>query len=159
MPRAATPFAGTEATQSSSWTIGGYALIPFLACLYATVIFPLIIVSCDPTDSACLMEARPESKIFWPALAAIALVLAIRNFSRLKFPPHILWLFGYLALAGMSVLWAFKPETSFIRFTQQAMIIVSIVVPALLAARQTDLVRGLFLCFAIATILNVFFVL
>ena len=136
-----------------------YAVIPILACVYATIVFPLIIVSCDPTDSACLMEARPESKIFWPALGAISAVLAVRNFSRLRFPPHILWLFGYLALAGMSVLWAFKPETSFIRFTQQAMIIVSIVVPAMLAARQTDLVRGLFLCFAIATILNVFFVL
>jgi exopolysaccharide production protein ExoQ len=159
MPRAATPFAGTEATQSSSWRIGGYALIPFLACFYATVIFPLIIVSCDPTDSACLMEARPESKIFWPALAAIALVLAIRNFSRLKFPPHILWLFGYLALAGISVLWAFKPEASFVRITQQVMIVASIVIPAMLASRKSDLMRGLFVCFAIATILNVFFVL
>lgn len=159
MPRAATPFPGTEATQSSSWTIGGYALIPFLACLYATVIFPLIIVSCDPTDSACLMEARPESKIFWPALAAIALVMAIRNFSRLKFPPHILWLFGYLALAGISVLWAFKPEASFVRITQQVMIVASIVIPAMLASRKSDLMRGLFVCFAIATILNVFFVL
>lgn len=159
MPRAATPFAETEATQSSSWMIGGYALIPFLACFYATVIFPLIIVSCDPTDSACLMEARPESKIFWPALAAIALVLAIRNFSRLKFPPHILWLFGYLALAGISVLWAFKPEASFVRITQQVMIVASIVIPAMLASRKSDLMRGLFVCFAIATILNVFFVL
>ena len=159
MPRTATPFVGTEGTTSSSWTIGGYALIPFLACLYATVIFPLIIVSCDPTDSACLMEARPESKIFWPALAAIALVLGIRNFSRLKFPPHILWLFGYLALAGLSVLWAFKPEASFVRITQQVMIVACIVVPALLAARKSDLMRGLFVCFAIATILNVFFVL
>jgi O-antigen ligase len=148
-----------EGARSSTRTIGGYALIPILACVYATIVFPLIIVSCDPTDSACLMEARPESKIFWPALAAIAAVLAIRNFSRLSFPPHILWLFGYLALAGASVLWAFKPEASFIRFTQQAMIVVSIVVPALLAARQSDMMRGLFLCFAIATILNVFFVI
>jgi exopolysaccharide production protein ExoQ len=159
MPRAATHSPEMDGAQSSIRAIGGYALIPFLACLYATVIFPLIIVSCDPTDSACLMEARPESKIFWPALAAIAAVLAIRNFSRLKFPPHILWLFGYLALAGASVLWAFKPEASFVRITQQAMIVISIVVPALLAARKSDLMRGLFLCFAIATILNVFFVL
>lgn len=139
--------------------IGGYALIPILACIYATVIFPLIIVSCDPTDSACLMEARPESKIFWPALAAIAVVLAIRNFSKLSFPPHILWLFGYLALAGTSVAWAFKPDASFIRFTQQAMIVISIVIPALLASRKSDMMRGLFVCFAIATILNVFFVI
>jgi len=148
-----------EGARSSTRTIGGYALIPILACVYATIVFPLIIVSCDPTDSACLMEARPESKIFWPVLAAIAVVLAIRNFSRLSFPPHILWLFGYLALAGTSVLWAFKPEASFIRFSQQAMIVVSIVVPALLAARKSDMMRGLFLCFALATILNVFFVL
>jgi exopolysaccharide production protein ExoQ len=159
MPRAVTHSQEMDGTQSSIRAIGGYALIPFMACLYATVIFPLIIVSCDPTDSACLMEARPESKIFWPALAAIAAVLAIRNFSRLKFPPHILWLFGYLALAGASVLWAFKPEASFVRITQQVMIVISIVVPALLAARKSDLMRGLFLCFAIATILNVFFVL
>ena len=120
-----------DGTRSSIRTIDGYALIPIIACVYATIVFPLIIVSCDPTDSACLMEARPESKIFWPALAAISAVLAVRNFSRLRFPPHILWLFGYLALAGISVLWAFKPETSFIRFSQQAMIIVSIVVPAM----------------------------
>lgn len=159
MPRAATHSQEMDGARSSTWTIGGYALIPILACVYATIVFPLIIVSCDPTDSACLMEARPESKIFWPALAAIALVLAIRNFSRLSFPPHILWLFGYLALAGASVLWAFKPDASFVRFTQQAMIVVSIVVPALLAARKSDLMRGLFVCFAIATILNVFFVI
>jgi len=148
-----------DGARSSTRTFDGYALIPILACVYATIVFPLIIVSCDPTDSACLMEARPESKVFWPVLAAIAVVLAVRNFSRLRFPPHILWLFGYLALAGASVLWAFKPETSFIRFSQQAMIVVSIVVPAMLASRKADLVRGLFLCFALATILNVFFVL
>ena len=159
MPRAATHSLEMDGARSSTQTFDGYALIPILACVYATIVFPLIIVSCDPTDSACLMEARPESKIFWPALAAIALVLAIRNFSRLRFPPHILWLFGYLALAGLSVLWAFKPETSFIRFSQQAMIVVAIVVPAMLASRKADLVRGLFLCFALATILNVFFVI
>lgn len=159
MPRAATHSLEMDGARPSTRTIDGYALIPILACVYATIVFPLIIVSCDPTDSACLMEARPESKIFWPALGAISAVLAVRNFSRLRFPPHILWLFGYLALAGMSVLWAFKPETSFIRFTQQAMIVASIVVPALLASRKADLVRGLFLCFALATILNVFFVL
>src|SRR5882757_1511438 len=159
MPRAATHSLDMDGARSSTRTFDGYALIPILACVYATIVFPLIIVSCDPTDSACLMEARPESKIFWPALAAIALVMAIRNFSRLSFPPHVVWLFAYLALAGTSVLWAFKPETSFIRFSQQAMIVVSIVVPAMLASRKADLARGLFLCFAIATILNVFFVI
>ncbi|TKW73994.1 MAG: O-antigen ligase family protein, partial [Bradyrhizobium icense] len=60
----------------------------------------------------------------------MSLVWAARNWSRLRFPPLVIWLFAYLAFAGLSVLWAFKPETSFIRLAQQAMIVVSIVVPA-----------------------------
>ena len=39
------------------------------------------------------------------------------------------------------------------------MIVTSIVLPAMLAARTVDMMRGLFLCFAFASILNVFFVL
>ena len=54
--------------------------------------------------------------------------------------------------------WAFKPELSFIRFAQQAMIVTCIIVPAMLASRNSDLVRGLFLCFAIAAVLNLVFV-
>lgn len=131
-----------------------YAVVPVLACIYATIVFPLIIASCAPEDSVCLLEARPESKIFWPLLALISLVWAARNWSRLRFPPLVIWLFAYLAFAGLSVLWAFKPETSFIRFAQQAMIVVSIVVPAMLASRNSDLMRGLFVCFAIACVLN-----
>ena len=131
-----------------------YAIVPFLACVYATIVFPLIIASCAPEDSVCLLEARPESKIFWPLLALISLVWAARNWSRLRLPPLVIWLFAYLAFAGLSVLWAFKPETSFIRFAQQTMIVVSIVVPAMLASRNSDLMRGLFICFAIACVLN-----
>jgi O-antigen ligase len=39
------------------------------------------------------------------------------------------------------------------------MVVTSIVLPAMLAVRTVDLMRGLFLCFAIASILNLFFVL
>jgi O-antigen ligase len=39
------------------------------------------------------------------------------------------------------------------------MVVTSIVLPAMLAARTADMMRGLFLCFASASILNVFFVL
>jgi len=39
------------------------------------------------------------------------------------------------------------------------MIVTSIVLPGMLAARTADMMRGLFLCFAFASILNVFFVL
>jgi len=119
----------------------------------------LIIVSCGTDNVACLYEARPESKIFWPALAAISVVLALRNLSRITFPAHILWLFAYLVFAGASVLWAFNPELSFVRFAQQVMIVSSIVLPAMLAARTADLMRGLFLCFAFASILNLLFII
>ena len=50
-----------DGTRSSSRTIDMYALVPILACIYATIAFPLIIASCSPTDSVCLLEARPES--------------------------------------------------------------------------------------------------
>jgi len=147
-----------DGTRSSAQTIDMYATVPILACVYATIVFPLIIASCTPTDTVCLLEARPESKIFWPALALISLIWAARNYSRLSFPPLIVWLFAYLAFAGLSVTWAFKPEISFIRFAQQAMIVTSIVVPAMLVSRNADLMRGLFLCFALACVLNLIFV-
>lgn len=147
-----------DGTRSSPRTIDMYSIVPILACVYATIVFPLIIATCSPGDAACLLEARPESKIFWPSLALISLIWAARNYSRLSFPPVIVWLFAYLAFAGLSVTWAFKPEISFIRFAQQAMIIAAIVVPAMLASRNADLMRGLFICFAIAAILNLIFV-
>jgi O-antigen ligase len=117
-----------------------------------------ITFSTDQTVSG-LAENRPENRIFWPALAAISLVLAARNRFRLSLPPNIVCLLAYLAFAGASVLWAFRPELSFIRFTQQVMILTSIVLPAVLAVRTADMMRALFLCFAFASILNVFFVL
>lgn len=136
-----------------------HLIVPILACAYALIAFPLILSGCNPTDTACAFEARPENKIVWPALAAISVGLFACNRSRMTWPPHIICLFAYLVFAGASVLWAFKPEISFVRFAQQAMIIISIVLPIMLAARSADPMRGLFLCFAVAAILNVFFVL
>ena len=70
---------------------------------------------------------RIENKFFWPAVTAVALgCLALRNRSRLTWPPHIVWFAAYLALAGASILWAFKPEFSFIRFSTQMMMLISL---------------------------------
>ncbi len=94
-------------------------------------------------------------------MAAITVIVAVRNRSRLgrlAWPPNIICLLAYLAFAGASVLWAFRPELSFVRFAQEVMVVTSIVLPAMLAARTTDMMRGLFLCFAFASILNVFYV-
>jgi hypothetical protein len=108
------------------------------------------------------MQPRPENKIFWPAMVAIAVVLVARNHSRfvkLAWPPHIKWLLAFLAYCGASVLWAFKPEFALTRFVLEVMIILSIVLPAMMADRTQDIMRGVFLCFAFAAFINVFFVL
>src|SRR5262249_28330972 len=73
--------------------------------------------------------------------------------------PNIICLFAYLAFAGASVLWAYSPDLSFIRFAQQLMIITSIVLSSLLASDETDILRWTFLCFALSVILNLCFVL
>ena len=135
-----------------------FSILPLAAFLFAAIVAPLMIVGCNLQDSVCLLEPRPENKIFWPLLAAISVILVARNFSRLTFPPHIICLFAYLAFAGLSVAWAFSPELSFVRFAQQAMVVTVVVLPALLVTRTTDLMRGLFVCFAIAAVLNLFFV-
>ena len=132
-----------------------YALIPILACVYATIVFPLIIVSLRPERLGLPAGSPPrEQDLLAAACRDLASIWALRNYSRLRFPPHIIWLFAYLAFAGAERPWAFKPEISFVRYAQQAMIVISIVVPAMLAARNADLMRGLFICFAIAAVLN-----
>ena len=130
--------------------------IPIVACVYAEIVSPLLMYV---TPGESIMAPRVENKIFWPALAAISVILAIRNWSKLAFPPHIILLFAYLALAGASVLWAFKPEFSLSRLLLQLTIVTSIVLPAIASPRTAEMMRGVFLCFAFASILNVFFVL
>ena len=141
---------------------GKYLLaLPILACIYASIVAPLVLATCGFSDARCLMESRPEHKIFWPMMAAISVILAVRNRGLLRgitWPPHIFCLLAYLAFAGMSVSWAFSLELSFIRFAQQVMIVTCIILPAMLATRTRDMMHGLFLCFAFAAILNVLFV-
>ena len=137
-----------------------YAIVPISACIFALIATPLI-QGLYPSHN--LLETTDYvSRIVWPALTAISLMLVMRDPSRLRrliWPPHILCLFACLALAGASVLWAFKPESSFVRFVQQVMVVTSVILPALLADQRADMMRALFLCFAFASILNVFFVL
>src|SRR5436309_7828270 len=127
------PYEPGQAESSTTTAIDKGLLVPVAACVYALIVSPLMIVSCSPTDRVCLLEPRLENKVFWPILAAITVILALRHRSRLSLPPHIICLFASLAFAGASVLWAFKPELAFIRFSQQAMIQISIVLPIMLA--------------------------
>ncbi len=171
MPKASTHSFELGRAGSSSRTFGKFVIIiPILACAYAEIILPLLLYAdAGPRAGASglwtaaqqqiLNAPRLEHKIFWPLLAAISVILAIRNWSRFTLPPHIICLFAYLAFAGVSVSWAFKPEYSSVRFFQQVMIVASIILPALMAARTVDLMRGVFLCLALALIINLFFVL
>jgi len=146
-------------------------IVPILAFVYIEIVSPLLIYvntggnltgllagMSREAKLQSIMAPRVENKIFWPALAAISVILVLRNRSRLTLPPHIICLFAYLALAGASVLWAFKPEFSLSRFVLEVMIVTSIVLPVMVAARTPDVMHGMFLCFAFASILNVFFV-
>lgn len=146
--------------RSTKSMIDTCTIVPILACVFALIVSPLVIFATHSDFQA--LEARPENRVFWPAMAAISVVLAGQNrcqLRRVTWPPHIICLSVYLAFAGASVLWTFSPERSLIRFVQQVMIVTSIVLPPMLAARTANLLRGLFLCFAFALILNTLFVL
>lgn len=138
-------------------------LIPILACAYASIAYPLILLPCsmgdwNHADLKCIMEDHQESKLFWPTLAVLSAVAFMRRRSRLTFPAHIVWLFAYLAFAGASVLWAFAPELSFMRYVQQVMIVTSIILSSLVLDRRVDLLRALFLCYMLGVLLNLIFV-
>ena len=145
--------------KSSMSTFDICAMVPVLACAYTTIIGPLIYFIFPPTAGLQgLLESRTENRIFWPALAAISVALAVRHksrFGRLALPPNIICLLAYAGFAGASVSWAFKPELSLIRFVQEAMVLTAIVLPAMLAVRTADIMRGVFLCFAFAAVVNV----
>src|SRR6266851_4387898 len=151
--------------KSPTSMVDKYAIVPLLACAYAAMIGPLLDFAFFALPSANIQNAEPgvPNRIFWPVMALVSVVLAAQHRSRrarLTWPPNIICLLAYLAFAGASVLWSFNPGVSFTRFAQQAMIVTSIVLPAMLAAPTADMARGLFLyCFAPAAILNIFFVI
>jgi O-antigen ligase len=92
-------------------------------------------------------------------LAAISIALVATNWRRFSVPLHVAGLLSFVAFAGLSVTWAFRPELSAIRYAQQVMIVTCVVLPALIVTGRGDLLRGLFLCFAVASVINAFFVL
>ena len=142
--------------RSSPPIVDKFLVVPLLICVYFVIVSSLILFINRPTKMTpeSVIEIDLLNRIFWPTMAAIAVAMAVQHRSRLRLPPHIICLFACLAFAGVSVLWAFKPEISFVRFVQQATIVTSIVLPILLAARTADMMRVLFYCFALGAILN-----
>ena len=135
-------------------------IIPILACVYSIIVSPLMIFLLRrPQPLRALWRPATKIKFSGPRWLRFPSFWSCETVLAFTFPPHIICLLAYLAFAGASVLWAFRPELSFIRYAQQVMVVTSIVLPAMLAVRKSDMMRGLFLCFAFASILNVFFVL
>jgi len=133
-------------------------IIPFLAYAYALIVGRLVDYVFPPVPN----ETTLSNRLFWPALAAATLVWAATRRERswsLAIPPHIVCMLAYVAYAGSSIAWAYAPAASGVRFTQQAMVLVCILLPGLLAGARASLMRMLFLCCAIAALLNIAFVL
>ncbi len=145
--------------RASAGTFDVCALIPVLAFAYSSLIQPLIYFSFPPSAGLQgLLESRIENRVFWPVLAAVAIVVAIQRLARgdrLALPPNIIALCAYFGLAGASIGWAFKPEFAFVRFVQEAMVLTAVVLPALLSNPNANIMRGVFLCFAVGVILNI----
>ena len=158
MPRIpATTF--TAAGPRAGGTFDVCALIPVVAFAYSSLIQPLIYFAFPPSAGLQgLLESRVENRIFWPVLAALAIIVAAQRLGRsgrLSVPPNIVGLCVYFGFAGASVAWALKPEFAFVRFVQEAMVLTAVVLPALLASPTANIMRGVFLCFAAGVILNV----
>ncbi len=145
--------------RASAGTFDVCALIPVLAFAYSSLIQPLIYFSFPPSAGLQgLLESRIENRVFWPVLAAVAIVVAMQRLARgdrLALPPNIIALCAYFGLAGASIGWAFKPEFAFVRFVQEAMVLTAVVLPALLSNPNANIMRGVFLCFAVGVILNI----
>lgn len=136
------------------------ALAPILACYYAVILGPLVNYFSPAHSLQGPVEAGIPNRIFWPSVVALALIqtaLNLRHPGRRGLPPHITCLLIYFLYAGMSTLWALKPEASFVRYTQQMLVLASTLLPTLSAAQPPDTLRGLSTCFFVATVLNVGF--
>ena len=111
--------------------IDKWSFLPILAVVYASIVMPLIAFVYSPPAALqsmlqSVVEGQQVNRIFWPAMAASSVVLVMRNGSRIGkriLPPHITCFLAFFAFAGASALWAFKPQLSFIRFTQEAMLL------------------------------------
>src|SRR3954463_2441642 len=81
-----------------------YSLIPTLACLYPSLIAPLLQLAVPRPDDV----SRVENKLYWTSLAAVCIGLTLRykrDFRDFSFHSSLIWLLSYLLLAGSSVIW------------------------------------------------------
>lgn len=108
------------------------------------------------------MPEHPENKVFWGLIAAATAVLALGNVQSMRnagLALHFKLLLAYLALAALSIAWAFKPELTAVRLAQQVIVVGAFMVPALVAGPSMDVMKSAYFWFAVSTIVNVLFVM
>jgi O-antigen ligase len=160
MPKASTPFRAGHA-RAAAGTTDASAVVLFVVFAYLLMVAPLTgFMSSGSGDTslagavARMSEANWVSRALWPVLAAVAASLVAQNWARIKFPPHIVALLAYFALAGASAVWAFNPMIAFQRFLGQTMLLSAVIFPIMLASRGADVLNSLFLWLAVACVLN-----
>ncbi len=154
-----------EAAPASAQAAGKLIWIPVVAMVFTAIYSPLTdaLSTADFNEKFAAADAgRLENKIFWLLIALPPLFALVRN-PRIVFnanlPRSLLPLFLFLLLAGMSVLWAFDPSISFRRYTQQILLMATLVVPMFLAPRSFDFLWRIYLVFVAGAVINFFFVL
>jgi exopolysaccharide production protein ExoQ len=139
--------------------IDKWTIVPIVAFVFSAIVAQLITyMNSSGSEESADAGSNLLNEIAWVTMAGWALSVVVQNQSRLKkvtWPPPAIWLFVCLGLAVASTLWSVKPGFAFIRSMQQVLLISSIAVtPLLAAARSADMMRPLFLCFAVGVVLN-----
>ncbi len=128
--------------------------MPPAVLFYVTLVLPFLGGDGQP---------RIENILFWPALAALVLALALANLSRLDkgfiASPPIASLAVYLVFAGASISWALSPENAFSRYMLQLFCIIIILVPYALPISTERTVQHLHLICALGVLVNAYYVL
>jgi O-antigen ligase len=148
------------AKQSSTPLIDKFSIVPIAAFLFAAILGQLIAYLGSNGSEEADTGSNLLNQIAWITFAGLAVGVAAQSQSRLNrvaWPPSHLWLFVCLGLALASTVWSVKPGFALIRSILQVLLVTSIAVtPVLAPPRSADMMRTLFLCFAVGVTLNLF---
>jgi exopolysaccharide production protein ExoQ len=140
--------------------------IPLVAFSYVLIFLYLLgNFALDTSSVSSSSDTSPNvvNRLFFPLLFLSTLVLVFVHRSRIRWDffriPAVASLIAYLILAGASITWAYSPEYSFNRYLFQLMLVTSVLLPYALNVSHADTLRSMFICYVIAIVINVLFVL
>jgi exopolysaccharide production protein ExoQ len=133
---------------------GVLAFLPVVIYFYVLVVLPL-----NGGDGT----PRLENILFWPTLAAVAIGLALYNYSILdrgyfSSPPIAIYL-AYMMFAAASIIWAHSPDLAFSRFMVQLFAGIIILLPFALPVDTRRTIQRLHVTAFIAVAINAIFVM